>query len=235
MNTKNSVSKIIFRALFANKCASCREITCDGALCKSCEQKLKLNEENVCKICGKPIERCVCKILGSRYYIKSISPLVFENKVTSALIYKLKSRGNKEVCNYLCTLMYRKINSEYKNISFDFVTEVPSTSKKKRRKGFDHAYLLAKELSRLSGIKYKRSPIKRINIGQQKTMDKEKRNDNANKSYILKRGGSIYGNVLLVDDVMTTGSTLKSCARLLKKAGAKKVYCITASTSKGYK
>lgn len=235
MNMKNSVSKRIFRTLFANKCASCREITRDGALCKSCEEKLKLNEENVCKICGKPIERCVCKTLGSRFYLRSISPLVFENKETAALIYKLKSRGNKEVCNFLCTLMYKKIKSEYKDVSFDFVTEVPTTSKKKRRKGFDHAYLLAKELSRLSGIKYKRSPIKRVNIGQQKTMDRSKRDDNANKSYILKRGGRIYGNVLLVDDVMTTGSTLKSCARLLKNAGAKKVYCITAATSKGYK
>ncbi len=151
--------------------------------------------------------------------------------MVSALIYKLKHRGNENIAELLSLHIAEKIRKEYIDIKFDYVTYVPQSAKDSRRKGFDHACLIAKRLSDKLSVSITQPPIKRKGGKKQKYQDLESRKKNASNKYVPRSRPQLCGNVLLVDDVITTGNTMSVCADLLKKAGAEKVYCVTAATS----
>ena len=126
--------------------------------------------------------------------------------------------------------MVKRFLSEYNDIHFDAVTFVPVSKAKLHSKGFDHAELLAKAVAQALNLKLVSPPFKRKKKPAQKYLSMLLRSKNADGSFMLK-GNSVSGNILLIDDVITTGSTLSVCSELLKKAGANKVYCLTAATS----
>ena len=109
---------------------------------------------------------------------------------------------------------------------FSVVTYVPQSRKKSMKRGYCPAELLAKELS--SRMKLPRVQVlQRIGDKEQKYVKKSDRFANAKQNYALRKDAKISGRVLLVDDLMTTGSTLNACAELLLKAGAEEVFCVT--------
>lgn len=160
-----------------------------------------------------------------------MSAFRFEDAVVSALVYKLKHHGNENVAELLSLHLVEKIRKEYSDIKFDFVTYVPESSKDSRKKGYDHAHLIAKRLSDELSVSLVRPPIKRRGGKKQKYQDLETRKKNASKKYVGRSRPHLCGTVLLVDDVITSGNTLSVCADLLKAAGAERVYCATCATS----
>lgn len=127
--------------------------------------------------------------------------------------------------------MLEKFQSEYSGIRFDFVTFVPVSKAKLRQKGFDHARLVAEEIAVKLNLPLEKPPIKRRLKPAQKFLSRMGRLDNAESSFKLIRKRMLSGTALLIDDVVTTGATISACASLLKKAGAEKIYCLTAATS----
>ncbi len=215
--------------VFVNKCAVCKSPS-NGILCDKCKKKLTALSGFCCSRCGKPPSSCVCKKLGTDIE-RSIACFKFENSAVSALVYKLKRRGTKSVVEFLAQSMFEKFNNEYSCIDFDYITYVPMSFRDKSRKGFDHAQILAKSLSLKLNIRLVRPPIKKRLSGKQKYQNAPERNASTQGVFKAKRKHELCGNVLLVDDVMTTGNTLSACAKLLKEKGAQKVYAITVATS----
>lgn len=103
------------------------------------------------------------------------------------------------------------------------VTFVPTATRHRRQRGFDHAELLAKELARLRGWHY--APLlSRVSQVQQKGATRLQRKEQLKNVFVAHNRSLIKdAHVLLVDDVVTTGATLEACARVLKKAGAARV------------
>ncbi|MGI5848489.1 MAG: ComF family protein [Christensenellales bacterium] len=108
---------------------------------------------------------------------------------------------------------------------FDYICYVPLHKKRRAIRGFDQAEELAKRISELTGIRFI-SALKRIRNTktQTKLSDKERR-ENIHGAF--EKAKDVCGNVLLVDDVLTTGATAAECAAVLLKAGAKSVYVAT--------
>lgn len=109
----------------------------------------------------------------------------------------------------------------------DFVAAVPTSRRRKRELGYAQAEKLAQDIARRG-----RKPFRRV-LGasaekkEQKHLNKEERLENARKSYKIVDKEYICGkNILLVDDVCTTGATIAAISKLLKEAGAKAVYAI---------
>ena len=113
---------------------------------------------------------------------------------------------------------------------FDVIIPVPLHPARERERGFNQAALLAELISERMSIQSK--PIlKRIRYTTTQTaFDRAERMENLRNAFCLRKNMNVRSlRVLLIDDVLTTGSTLSECARVLKDAGALSVYAATAA------
>jgi ComF family protein len=113
---------------------------------------------------------------------------------------------------------------------FDAIVPVPLHSARERDRGFNQATLLAELLARRTGLRLD-DAMERIRYTTTQTAyDRAERMQNLRDAFRLRKKADVRGlRVLLIDDVLTTGSTLSECARVLKSAGAISVYAATAA------
>ena len=106
----------------------------------------------------------------------------------------------------------------------DIIAPIPLYYKRKLKRKYNQAALLAQQLAKLSGLEYQPLLLRRVrNTKQQTTLPKNLRKQNMEGAFIVKK--NIAGKkILLIDDVMTTGATINAAAVALKNAKAKKVY-----------
>lgn len=101
----------------------------------------------------------------------------------------------------------------------DYITSVPMNTEKLRKKGFDHMGEILKIISKDMGIK-----IYNYEKLQKRDMHKLSFSERANMKNIFKKSSDASGNVLIIDDIITTGTTMKDSARVMKDAGFDKVF-----------
>jgi len=113
---------------------------------------------------------------------------------------------------------------------FDIIVPVPLHPTRRRERGFNQAGLLSELLSARISIQCK-GVLKRIRYTTTQTaLDRAERIENLHNAFRLRKNADVRGlHVLLIDDVLTTGSTLSECARVLKRAGAISVYAAAAA------
>lgn len=143
------------------------------------------------------------------------------------MIHKLKYSDNKDLSVTMALMIYDIL---YKNnVCYDFITFVPSTKKRDKKRGYNHSKLIALELSNITGKPVK-DILKRIKDTKPQILFNGKvRWYNVKDAFACE--DNIKGKtVLIVDDVITTGATVSFCAKALKEKGAVKV--IAASFAK---
>jgi ComF family protein len=113
---------------------------------------------------------------------------------------------------------------------FDIIVPVPLHPTRQRERGFNQAGLIAELLGARISIPCK-PVLKRIRYTTTQTaLDRAERMENLHNAFRLRKNADMRGlRVLLIDDVLTTGSTLSECARVLKRAGAISVHAATAA------
>ncbi len=113
---------------------------------------------------------------------------------------------------------------------FDFITPTPLHWQRRWRRGFNQSDLLARNLSRRTGIPVLRA-LRRVHATRtQAGLSNTGRRKNVARAFTVRRGARLDGKrVLLIDDVMTTGSTASACAIALKRAGAARVCLLTVA------
>lgn len=105
---------------------------------------------------------------------------------------------------------------------------VPLHAKRKRTRGYNQAQVLAEGISRIRKIGVLNGLAKVKNTPPQTFLDGENRRNNPKGAFAVRRQDAVKGKtLLLVDDVFTTGATMRECSRVLKKGGAKEVRGIT--------
>lgn len=176
-----------------SRCYKCKELTSDSAVCKKCRWHSPLKHVWV----------------RTQY-----------RHVAKQLIWRLKFNRSPAAAEPIANLMTEALPW----LSPDtIVVHVPTATSRRRQRGYDHSELIAKGLARQLCLKYgtllTRSGQTRQVGAKRDTRIKQLQNAfRAEKSYLIK-GSSI----LLVDDIVTTGSTIEAAARVLKKSGAKSV------------
>jgi ComF family protein len=143
------------------------------------------------------------------------------------LIQKFKFGHQRATADPIANLMvdnFLSFNSDADILKADYlVVPVPTASSRARERGFDHAALLSRLIAHRLKLQ-KISALKRIGQSRQVGVSRAQRIKQAQAQYLIVDPQAVHGrNILLIDDVVTTGATLKSVAKTLRKAGARRV------------
>lgn len=214
--------------LFPNRCIFCGALMqADKLICRECAAQDIMIVGSVCKFCGLSTERCDC---GKRryFYERRIACVYYEGNVPRG-IARFKFYCHTMLGVYYGRMMAQNVRSKYKDIHFDWVLYVPMRPFDRWRRGYNCAQVLAEEISKNCGIPLLLNGLyKRRRTKPQKRMKYHERAGNVADAFSTKCADRLAGKtVLLVDDVATSGATLNECAKILKLAGAAKVYCAT--------
>ncbi len=211
--------------VFPRRCACCDKIIeKHQKVCDDCRTKLEKNKK-ICTCCGSDKRYCCCKF--NTYHFKScIGPLA-KNDDSMQVIHHFKDEDNKDVADYLVEEMMPVIDKYYSDVRFDGVCAVPTLWTKKFYKGYNHSEILAHKIADNMDIKYLNNLYKKRKTKVQHTLKMRERFDNVKGAYACKPFVGCK-NILLVDDIKTTGATLDECSRQIMFAGAENVYCVTA-------
>lgn len=235
MKFKEFINNVLF-LISVPKCAACGERLSirENVLCESCKQRYDELLEFNCSVCAKPYYACECtnKYLDAHYVHKVYKVFRYfpaDDPPTNMLIYRLKRDNRYDVVKFLAGELHKSLlNKNFKSEN-TILTNVPRRRKSIVKYSFDHSEKLAKELSKLTGIEYKKLFVSRAKNDQKKSRDKDERKRNAQFDY-KKWAPDIQGkNVIIIDDIITTGASVASCATLLHGLGAKRITALALS------
>lgn len=147
------------------------------------------------------------------------------------LIFRLKYGRETYLARTFAKMMKNFIIRE--NLQFDMMIPVPLHTKRLQQRGFNQAALLVKYLHKETSRAYQLKNLARVkNTMVMHQLTKQERRRNVTNAFVLKNEQVVKGlDILLVDDVLTTGSTVEACGRILLEAGAKSVTVLTLARS----
>ncbi len=223
----NAAVSFLINLLYPDRCYVCGEvIPWRSGLCPSCRENALYVLPPVCDHCGRGEEYCTCE-KRARAFTRCVMPFYYDGPLRRG-IPAFKKTGGRPYVEGLSREMAEVIRREYGGVRFDFVTAVPLYPADERRRGHNPAALLARSLARQLLLPWRSVLIKITPTLPQKELPAARRAGNL--LGVFEVAGDVAGKtVLLVDDVITTGSTLEECAKMLQLYGAAEVYAVTAA------
>ncbi len=224
--------------LYPPTCPVCGTIRQKNEACFQCEKKLKYITEPRCKKCSKHIlmeEMEYCMDCGRREhgYESGIALYAYQDYVKE-LIMKYKYHNRREYGEWLAQQMIRYLGDKWKEWDCDVIMPIPVHKKKRVKRGFNQTEIMAERIAEYLRVPCVANLLERtVNTTPQKEFSPEERRKNLKNAFKISENIVKYKKVLLVDDIYTTGSTIDSCAEVLKEHGVRKVYFTTASIGNG--
>lgn len=226
-------------AVYPVRCPICGDIVRRRGrdICPQCEKKLVYVEEPFCLKCGKPLidEREYCDdCLAKRHYYDEGRAVLLYDEHTSKSIYAFKYNSRCEYARFYGRVICERLGRKIKFWNPDVIIPVPIHKSKLKKRGYNQAALIAKELSKSLNILYDDTILIRKNSTKvQKNLSAKDREINLKKAFIVRKNSVELKSVLVVDDIYTTGSTIDAIAQCLKGAGIGEVYFVTLSIGRG--
>lgn len=243
----DKIIKEIFNLIYPVRCPVCDEIISrQGSLChKECKEKLYYIKEPFCKKCGKivedgTIELCFDCTRKRKYFIEGRGVFLYD-KIMKESIGAFKYKSKKEYGLFYANEIVQYLGDYIKSLNIDVIIPVPIHKEKLRIRGYNQADIIAKEVGRLMGIPVLSDLLLRnTNTVPQKGLNNIQRFNNLNNAFsvndnIIKSKDSnfLLNNILIIDDIYTTGATINNCTKALKKYEDINVYYVTLSIGEG--
>lgn len=215
--------------VYPPRCPGCQKLTAFGDFCSRCARLLSTIGQPACRYCGKPVLSAVdnCRdCRGQRLYFDSAGAAWIFEGLARDVIHAYKFSNQKNLAPMLAGYLKPLINSTSQ--SSRIITWVPLTRRKTWSRGYDQAKLLAINLSNQVNIP-SIALLRRIKTTRdQNQLDGRLRRINMHGAFEPISTDRIYGaDIILIDDVYTTGSTVGECSKILKKSGAGSVHVAT--------
>lgn len=199
--------------------------------CPCCDRLLKKCEP-ICDVCRDGLKRVQdsSTISSDENFFASTAPFYNEGSAQNG-VYIFKFQSRTDGMEFFANEMAATVSVRYRKANLDAVCYVPTRFRNIMARGYNQSEVLAKKLAGELDISVVKAMKKIKSNRVQHTLDKAERIENVRGVFDSK--DVVAGkNILLVDDIKTTGATLNECARVLKEKGAKNVYCITAILSR---
>ena len=199
-------------------CGICGKIN-KNSLCKKCEIALRsqavFNIDNYSKDSDK-------------YFNEHIYIFMYENQIRNLILkYKFQNKAYlyKTFTNFF--INNKKILGKIQN--YDIIIPVPISKRRDKQRGYNQSELIAKEIGKFTKINVLQNCIiKDKDIIAQSKLNKEQRQNNIKNAYKIRKEEIINNkNILIIDDIYTTGSTVNECSRILRKANPKNIGILT--------
>ncbi len=191
-------------------------------ICSNCLKNLNFRINFNCLECGrKIISHCQIK-----NHSKLIKFLISFNSSENKTLYEAILLGKKGAYEIFNDFGYY-LGQELKKYNFRdyYLTFIPLTRKKLLERGFNQTEILAQAISQTTGLKIFSEILKIKETSDQAVLNYEQRLKNLQGSFSLKNKPP--AKLILIDDLKTTGATLKECSRVLKTGGAKEIIALT--------
>jgi len=209
-------------------CAVCGKVAPDF-LCGECLSKIEEIKDNICSYCGRPLPgdklnesesnrlRCnLCKKEDFNFFMHR-SFAIYRGGIKK-IIKKYKYNKIYDLKEIISKFLAKTYIKNYESEKIDYIETVPGK----------HMEILCESFSRLIKIPFAGNIIRIKSILKQQSLSYIQRKSNVKQAFKVRDCLLYYGkNILLVDDVWTTGSTLMEISDVLKKAGADKIYLLT--------
>jgi ComF family protein len=236
----NKVLNDLLNFVYPPYCLICKESTHGGNIvCNSCFEKVHFINKNKCKICGKKIKSgSICKdcrknppffdfVIGCGNYIPPLSNII--------KIYKYNHRPS--LSERLARMLYSLYQSRGDLKRIKVVSWIPMRRNELRERGYNQSKLLAEKLVNYANLKSAPLIKKVRNIPSQTKLPYEKRISNiintyeVNDKYLELLNKDLEEGIILIDDVITTSSTMNECARVLREKGVKRIIGLVLAIS----
>ena len=229
----------VLHFIYPSLCPFCREsVEKDGVICHACWPKMSFITKPFCQKCALPLElafqeeticgQCLLEppVFSDSRAVFSYAPLV------KRLILRFKNNQATALASFMGDQMYEKSKDLIQ--TSDFIVPVPLHKKRLQKRGFNQATLLAWRVAKDDISKVKTQLlVRKTNTPSQGSLSAKNRKKNVENAFGIHpffQKKQLSGKVVtLIDDVMTTGATLSSCAKVLKKEGARVVNVVVFS------
>lgn len=201
-------------------------LACDGpsrvgaVLCAACRATLPWIAAPRCPRCGLPAPCRPCPARAAAFDA-AWSAVAYEG-AARALVHALKFRNALAAAEAMAAQIAANAP---RSLLTGTLTPVPGDLRRRRRRGFDHAAMLAASLAARTGLQLARGSLRAPPLSRQLGADRVQRQ--RRREAVVTVAGDVDEAVVLVDDVHTTGATLDACARALRGAGARRVVALT--------
>ena len=203
----------IIKIIFPDRCPFCNKIIEKHEIC--------------CKTCKETTDEYVAPILGRAGNYQCVSSFPYDS-IFKKTIVNFKFYSKPYYSEKLSYFLKDSLEKGYSDMNFDIITYVPMHKKDLKKRGYNQSELLAKKLSKLTGIKCTNVLNKIKRTPSQHTLKFDERIINLNGAFKLVDSSLIHQkSILIIDDVVTSGSTLSSCCKEMSKANPKAICCLT--------
>jgi competence protein ComFC len=224
--------------LYPPVCAGCStDVEPSEYLCAECESKIVRIVPPFCAKCSEPFAGAItnpfdCANCAHREIYFDAAVSAFRSRgIVRRIILDFKYGRQIHLRHLVSSWLSAVLDDDrLRGREFDLIIPVPLHPARRRERGFNQAELLAETLSKRMSIPSRLS-LERIRYTTTQTaFDRTERMENLRDAFRLRKNEEVQQlRVLLIDDVLTTGSTLSECARVLKTGGAASVYAATAA------
>ncbi|MCX8028813.1 MAG: phosphoribosyltransferase family protein [Brevinematales bacterium] len=199
-------------------------------ICTECLSNITLIDSNLsCRVCGLPDSSRKCSFCESnRIFVdRNISLFVYKGLLKD-IVHQIKFSGQKHLVQVLNYKIGRINVDELFMVNIDIIIPVPTSIKSVVERGFDFVKMIFLPIAKANGKRYISLLGRKLFQKEQKKLSKDERASLVKKRFYLRNLVDLSGkNVLIVDDVFTTGSTINASAELIRELNPKSVFSLT--------